>query len=215
MTEAPSSLGFDTSRMLIDPYGRGMVWDRYPAFAMRKNLCSIDTFTFGRLEEEPPTLAELNMLIIFVAFMVDPGSPFYKERDFEARVQKSMEASGIDKTSLRSKVKARHWWYSRVLSDYLKLIHTHEFETWISTLMNYHEMMAYLRLPMTDFADDIEKMMNTREKIQKAAPGVLEQLKQLEAKIFPAPAIAETVSTTITADGIGGWAEFFAQDYDI
>lgn len=215
MIESPSSLSFDVSRMRIDPYAKGMVWDRYSEFAMRKDLCSIDTFTFGRLDEEPPTLAELNRLIVFVAFLVDPGSPFYKERDFEARVRKSMEASGVDGTSLKSMVLNRHWWYGRVLSAYLKLVHTHEFETWISTLMNYHEMMAYLRLPMTAFADDVEKMMNTREKIQKASPAVLDQLKQLELKIFPAPAITETVATTITEDGIGGWAEYFAQDYAV
>ena len=207
-------LAFDTSKMRIDPQATGLLWDRYPELAMRKDLCSIDHFTFSNLKEEPPSLAELNKTIIFVSYFCDPGSPFYSEAVMDHRMKVCLDAAGITEGRLRNMIKARHWWVSQVMTAYLKLVHNHDFEMWLTFTMDYAEKMAYLRLPLTSLTDNMESAMNARDKIQKSAPALKDEIKKLEAKLFPNQYVVDSAVETITADGIGGWAEFFAMEKD-
>ena len=204
-------LQFDTAKMRIDPQANGMLWERYPELAMRKNLCSIDTFTFSQLDEESVSLQDLNKTIIFVAYFCDPGSPFFSEVVLDHRMKVCLDAAGIT-GRLRTMVLSRHWWVSRVMTEYLKLVHSHEFELWLSLSMDYAEKMAYLRLPLTSFMDNMESAMNARDKVQKSAPALKDEIKKLETKLFPNAYVVDAAVETITADGIGGWAEYFAMD---
>lgn len=205
----------DTSNMLINPDKKGYVWNNHPELKMRKDLCTIPEKDFELLEEKyVPTLEELNKLVIFVAYFCDPGSPHYKQISLDIRISECKKSANIDDNEwLAEVIHGRHWWFCKILSSYIKIFGEHDMQTWIALVLDAAEKKEFLAMPVNYLADDVEKRFAAKAMIQKSLPALDGSLKELEKKLFPNSFIKEAVTSAVTSDGIGSWAEIFAHDY--
>ena len=199
--------------MIINPDKKGYVWDNHPEIKRRSDLCSIPEVEFAILDKKKyiPTLDDLNKLVIFVAYFIDPGSPFYKENVLAERIKACKEAAGIDDSDwLAECIHSRHWWFCGVLASYMKMFADHKMQTWIALVFDAAERKEYLVRPIDYTGDDVEKSISARGNIQKMLPALDEQIESVERQLFPNAFAREAVTMSVTADGIGSWAENFA-----
>lgn len=192
-----------------------MVWDHYPEIARVWHLRHIDEDEWNRLGEKhmPDDDSDIDRMLRFVIFMVSQESPYYFESDYDVRIQRCMKAAGIRQNEpMGHMIVTRHWWYRRMLVNYLKAFAKRAFAQWISTrMMSYNLMEVMMRQP--DAGDmDIKSFVKAQTDAQGELQSVMAEIDRLEQQLFPTSEIADMVATQTMFDSVNT-AESYAEDF--
>ena len=175
-----------------------LMWKVYPDLAKRAPFCSIPEGV------ENFELPDLNKLIKFTVVYVDPLSPLYDEKDFDVRINKSMEVLGFDKEEERffDFVRSNSTLWNVVLFTYFKMINAHMYESWYTLKVNLHILSAKLR--SAELAD------SDRRQYTKMITDARDELLEVEHKLFPDEYTMKIVAQKASEGKVTGYAEKYA-----
>ena len=153
-------------------------------------------------------------ILRFVILMIDPESPHYEERNFDIRAGKSMHSLQISVKSAEFKeIENMGTVYSNVMYEFFKIMNSHMYETWFSSKMNLHQLNKYLRQPpVPDKNGSVASDVNARRQLSQVITDLTFDLIEIEYQLFPDTRLAKMINDRAADDGLGGYAEQFAED---
>lgn len=169
-----------------DETGKKSMIDTYEVLKLRK------VFRDG-LDEEPMSFADLDNMTRFVVLFLDDESPYYREKDYDLRMQACIKHLGIG-VSLTKKIQGRCQTFLSMVTEYLKLSNNPRFEAWLSIKMLYHSLTEQARSPM---ALD-EMSVNDRIKLASQLRVLAQEVLEADHLLFPDAKTAKYVSQTVT-----------------
>lgn len=193
------------------------------AIPVGKNMSHYQLFTQNRFWQKPKSedgkydgwgKDDIDLLIKFVVIIVDPESPLYEEKSYDLRVDKGKKALAIFSGSMVEKeINQSGEFYSKLLFEFFKTINTHLYETWFSMKMNVHQMNSYLRLPpIPDKNGSVASDINARRQLSQVITELTYELIEIEYQLFPDARLAKIINDRSSDDGLGGYAEQYAEN---
>jgi len=142
-----------------NPDIQGKMVDKYPA-----------------LKSRFPNDEVSDKLLRFAILFADPISPLAEERDIEIRKKDILRYMKEPGTTWYKEVKDDTENWNEILFNFFVLINNFQYEAWLSLKISFHKLSAELR-----------GVMDQKDRVSAGA-GLIkmaEEIKQLEAKIFP------------------------------
>jgi len=190
-------------------------FDFYTKLLKRPGLYKVPKDIFEAMGEKPPSLSDLNRMVNFVILFCSRDSPFYDEENYDRRIELCAEMVGIPaKDRLREMIVKNHWWYSKIIMEYMQTENNDVFTTWISLKVGMQEMQTYLQMRLDDVADP-EKHMIGKQKAIETIEKLTAKVQDYETRLFPHSRTAQAALEAATAsEERGGWAEKMARDFN-
>lgn len=159
---------------------------------------------------------DFNTLIKYVVLLIDPESPFADEKDLGIRMMKVMRVLQIGehvRDHLYKEITTFGDVVNKMIFQFFKRINSHLYETWFSMKTNIHHMNEYLRKPLIAGKDGtVAADINARRQLSATITELMYDLIELEYQIFPDQRLQKIISERADDDGLGGFAEEFAQE---
>lgn len=185
-----------------DPTIPGLLIDKY------EDLAAYPEFT----EAGDLGIKILDRILRYIILYNSDESPFYKERDFDERHRKCVEAAKVDLTAEKA-ITSGHPIYRRALLRWFKLgISSYIFQNWWSRVLDYAENSLYLSASLTT-ASDPEAMVRQKTLIKKGRDEDMKALLDLEKQLFADPKVQKLVTQAANENSLIGWPEKMAEDY--
>jgi len=200
---------------MVVPSGLTM-WQHYPIFKKNGWFCDVPTEAMlggqGDNKYAGMTIEDADTLLRFVVLMVDYRSELAQELDIEEKKRSIARLLKIDLKGSRigKEILKTGNWIQKVIAEYFKLIHSIEYESWITLKMSYHNVGEFLRRPID--ANVTESNINARRQLQKEYPGMQKSLIDMEYQLFRDESLRDIMNREESANDLGSWAEKFAED---
>jgi hypothetical protein len=202
-------------KMTLNPFriAKGKFMDEYKIFKQKRFWENPEDG-----EKESPynrwTRHEKDMIVRFVVLLIDTESPYYEEKSYDIRVSKCKKALDIVKASVVDKeIDEDGPFMTKVLFEFFKNINNHLYETWFSMKMNLHQMNNYLRRPpAVDKNGSTASDINARRQLSQVITELAYELIEIEFQLFPDSRLQKMINDKATDDGLGGYAEQFAEN---
>lgn len=219
--DSPALIEMDKSlfnKMPYCPFGiKGRMWDAYPRLSHKRALCRVPKEDFDSVDEVPPTEADLDNLLKFVALMaVRTVNPLAGEKDWDLRIKTAAGLVGIAEGGLLWKIiDSRHWWFNGVLCEFFRMMNDDDYQLWVSSKLAISEQLRFLSSALGESeGQDIEKAILTKAKLPGLISGQIAELRKLESKLFPTEELLELLAQDAWVDDdLAGWPERFALTY--
>ena len=169
-----------------DETGKKSMVDTYGVLKLRKVFCD-------GLDEEPMSFADLDNMTRFVVLFIDDESPYYREKDYDLRMQACFVHLKIG-ISLQKKIQNRCLTFLAMITEYLKLSNNPRFEAWLSIKMLFHSLTEQARSPV-----GLDEMsINDRIKLTTQLRTLAQEVLEADHLLFPDAKTAKYVSQTVT-----------------
>lgn len=201
-------------KMSLNPFGlKGKYMDEYKIFKQARFWTKLSGAEEAE-KYEAWVKADVDMIIRYVVLLVDPESPYYEEKSYEMRCAKCKKALGITKGSIIEKeVDEEGPLMGQIMFEFFKTVNDHLFETWFSMKMNLHQMNSYLRKPpIADKNGSLASDINSRRQLSQMITELAYELIEMEFQLFPDSRLQKMINDKATDDGLGGYAEQFAEN---
>lgn len=183
------------------------MWDYYDKLQRRTAFSQLPTqyIDFDQIPEllrdvRGITFEDLDKLVKFTIVFVDPFSPLWDERDFEARKVTALRYLGFKQEEPFYKLIANDsWFWHYMMAEYFKYANAISYETWFSTKMSFHSISAKLR--KGNISDSHQITMT------KTLDDLKVKLIEQEAALFKDAYSLRVVAEMSTQNKIGGYAE--------
>jgi hypothetical protein len=164
-----------------------------------------EVFVTG-VPEDSLSYAEIDNMTRFVVMFIDPGSPYFREKDFETRMRLCCKHLDIRETSgLFKKIRNLCPTLLLMITEYFKMSNNARFEAWFSTKMLFHQLSQEARTPTFLNETSISDKLKVATSLQALSQKVIE----LDHLMFPDEQTSRLVSEVVSAPN---YAEKFALD---
>lgn len=166
------------------------------------------------IEYELWTKSNTDTIIRFVVLLIDPESPHYDERSLDIRMGQCRNALNILSDSVEFKeIDSFGNVFANVMFEFFKVVNNHIYETWFSSKMNLHQLNKYLRMPpVSDKNGSVAADVNARRQLSQVIKDLAFDLIEIEYQLFPDLRLAKIINERAAEDGLGGYAEQYAED---
>jgi hypothetical protein len=192
----------------MDIAAKQYIWEKYDSLKKRKVFCTLPKNAEGSDWYKGFSKRDLNSLIQFIVVFVDSKSPLAPERDFNLRMQKTVEVVSPTEKAMREIINETDLFQDMVFKYFL-MTNQLEFEIWYSKMQAVHNMTKVLRRPLTiDALDtDVRAIKSATDVI-----GMLESdLKNRGAMLFRDSRLEKIIMSRSSEDDLTGYAEEYAQ----
>jgi len=143
----------------------------------------------------------------FYIYLIAPDSPLAQEKDWDLRIDKALEYTGMDRNAVAYKdfeagVPAVH----DAIFELFRLYANVKYESWFSTKQSFHILNARLR-------DNYGLKDADRLRFMKEIDLITERLVKMEYELFKEEHIHQIIAERAAAKSLEGYAEKFAQEY--
>lgn len=137
-----------------------------------------------------------------------PDGPLKTERDINIRLIASCERVGISEGSrVYDEVINTGWLFLRQTHEFYAMTYTIDYELWISSKMQLHQLMAKMRSPVG------ESKVTERISLSKIIEDMAVDVQRLEARVFSDMTLMLKIAEHITGDDtLEGYAEAYVTD---
>lgn len=175
--------------MRFDPSCDTPLVETYPALGVRKAFFPDDE------------------ALRFYIYLIAPDSPLAQEKDWDLRIDKALEYSGMDRNAAayldfaegREEVQD-------AIFELFRLYANVKYESWFSTKQSFHILNARLR-------DNYGLKDSDRLRVMKEIDQLTERLMKMEYELFKEEHIHEIIAERAAAKSLSGYAEKFALEY--
>lgn len=177
---------------------------RYNLEEIPKGATVLEQFTELSAHEELKrnvTGLDTDKCIRYAILLVDKHSPITSISDWEKMQEKALTLSGFTKNSknkwpknLINVMRGKNQQVNSIIDCLFVIYNDHNYELWYTQKLNYHRILGALRKPPN--VDDSDKLMReaqTRARIQSELKSMANDLKRLEAAMFPSPHLKQIV----------------------
>lgn len=139
--------------------------------------------------------------IRYAILLVDKNSPITSIGDWDKMQEKALLLAGFTKRAdgkwprnLIKLIQGQNEKVNDIINCLFVIYNDHTYELWYTQKLNYHRILSALRKPPN--VDDSDKLMReaqTRARIQSELKSMANDLKRLEAAMFPNPHLKQIV----------------------
>ena len=203
----------DFKDMPINPFAAGPLLKEYD---LLQRVSAFSEAPDGVEDEKGKTIyldpRDIDKMLRFCVLMADPrGNPLATEQDFTFRAAAAWSLLGVKNGHVVVRLQQkRHWWYQRMLVEYLKLCFNDKYALWFAAKTSYYETLKFLTEPVDLLVTDYQTI-KMRNSAMMDLDKTRTQIAALEASLFKYQEVMEdAVVESFFPDRL---AEKFAIDY--